>query len=101
MGSLADRLPKASSYQSVRLSNRWGLALFGKLFDDPLRYGSHSSSVLLQDDTHRRLDVNDLDAGIVVGKQVDPPSPGLPQEIGAIEGERSPCSKQFSASLPC
>jgi hypothetical protein len=90
----------AYSCQFVRLSQGGRLALLGKLFDDLLWYRAPSPCVLVQHDTHRRLDVNDLNAGVVVSEQVDPPSPCLPQEIVGIEGKGSPRSKQFSASLP-
>jgi hypothetical protein len=88
------------NYQIVRLSAGWWLALLGKLFNHLLWYRAPSPCVLVPDDTQRRLNVDDLDAGVIVSEQVDPTSPGLPQEIGGIEGKGSPRSKQFSASLP-
>ena len=39
-----------------------------------------------EDHRQRRLDVDDLDAGVVVGEQVDPSPPGLPQHVRGVEG---------------
>jgi hypothetical protein len=45
--------------------------------------------ILAQDDIQQRLDVNDLDAGIVVGELINPSGPGLTQDTGRIQGEGS------------
>ena len=53
----------------------------------PSGTGSVTPGVLAEDDLQRRLDVNDLDAGVVVGEQINPSSSGLTQDVGGIESE--------------
>ena len=56
--------------------------------DDLLGHRPLTPPVLLEDHRQRRLDVDDLDPRPVVGEQVDPSPPGLPQQVRGVEGER-------------
>ena len=78
--SVADR-------ETVALDPRRRLALLGQPADHRLGYSLVPCLVLSQQRVKRRFEVDDLDAGVVVSKQIEPPATSLPHRVGGIEGE--------------
>ena len=82
------------------LGQRRGLAPGRKSPDDPLGDGTLSPLVLGEDDRRRRLNVHDLDPGLVVGEEVDPALPGEPEQVRGVEGERTTRPEELPATFP-
>jgi hypothetical protein len=77
----------SDDHEAVSLGiGRW-LALLGEFLDDPFSHRALTPGVLAEDDLQRRLDVNDLNAGVILGEQVNPSSSSLSPEVGGIDGE--------------
>ena len=70
----------------MRLTPRRWFAFRGEFADDVFGDGVGSAFVLLEDLVERRFEVDQFDAGVVVGEEVDPALAGLLKEVGGIEG---------------
>jgi hypothetical protein len=91
--------PTRAYQQALGLGEGRRLALLGKLSNNLLWHWTVAPGVLTEDHSQRWLDVNDLDASVVVGEQINPSSPGLPQNIRGIDGKRPTRPQVLPASL--
>jgi hypothetical protein len=73
------------------------LTLFRQFTDDLFRDRTVAFFVLSQHSLEWRLDVNDLDAGFIVGEQVEPSLPRLLDRVCSVECERRSHTQQLSA----
>ena len=88
MRSKSIRLSRAiMEDQIVALDPRWRFALVRQLADHGLGHDSIAGLVLLQKTRKRRFNINDLNARVVVRKQIQPTLTGLAHRISGVECE--------------